>query len=189
MGAIYGLTKDGSLWNFSVIHNFDSAQYPNPPAVSAAGDIFGTLEQGGKYNSGIMYRIDNGTWYTVVLHNFCNTANCADGAFPQSRLLIDSSGNLFGTTSWGGACDAHCGVVFERTAGGYYSVLYNFCSLCGRCLPIRRSGDGCVRQSVRHDAGRGQDPELLRHGIRTGQWKPDRIRALRFLQQSELQRR
>jgi uncharacterized repeat protein (TIGR03803 family) len=46
---------------------------------------------------------------------------------------MDSAGNLFGTTFDGGSgpnCSDSfgCGVVFERTAGGGYSVIYKFCS-------------------------------------------------------------
>ena len=133
VGAVYELTVNGSLWSFTVIHSFDSAFYPNALAVNSTGDIFGTTQQGGKYNSGLIYKIEDGTWKTTVLHNFCNTANCADGAFPSSGLLIDDAGNLFGTTLEGGVtsnCGSPgCGVVFERAVGGTYNVLYKFCSL------------------------------------------------------------
>jgi uncharacterized repeat protein (TIGR03803 family) len=66
------------------------------------------------------------------LVSFCALANCADGANPQGGLIADAKGNLFGTTTWGGANNA--GTVFEiaKTAKGYASrptILGNFCAL------------------------------------------------------------
>jgi uncharacterized repeat protein (TIGR03803 family) len=87
---------------------------------------------GGKYNHGLLYRLSpsGGVWKETVLHNFCAEANCADGADPFGRPAMDNAGNLFGATLSGGAnCNVSCGVIFERSAGGGYQVVYNFCSL------------------------------------------------------------
>jgi uncharacterized repeat protein (TIGR03803 family) len=74
----------------------------------------------------------------TTLVSFCSLPNCADGSLPQVALIADANGNLFGTTSLGGAyCgeDATCGgTVFEivKTASGYASTpttLVSFCSL------------------------------------------------------------
>lgn len=64
-----------------------------------------------------------------VLHSFCAEAGCADGSQPRGDLLVDASGNLFGTAASGGAGDA--GVVYElRHVGGEwrYKTLHEFCS-------------------------------------------------------------
>jgi uncharacterized repeat protein (TIGR03803 family) len=58
-----------------------------------------------------------------VLYAFQGGGN---GAAPAGGLVSDKKGNLFGTTSAGGANNA--GTVFELSAGGAQSVLYNFCS-------------------------------------------------------------
>jgi uncharacterized repeat protein (TIGR03803 family) len=60
--------------------------------------------------------------------------SCADGLAPQSGLLMDASGNLYGTTSSGGT--AGQGVVF-LLAGRIESVLSSFCahSGCGE-IPV-----------------------------------------------------
>ena len=67
-----------------------------------------------------------------VLYQFTGGA---DGGYPTSSLLMDSSGNLYGTTGYGGSIggscgNSGCGVVFELTpsAGGGWkeSVVYAF---------------------------------------------------------------
>jgi len=64
----------------------------------------------------------------TALYNFCSQPNCSDGAGPQSSLTFDSAGNLYGTTSGGGAFGA--GTVFELSpngSGGWNeAVLYSF---------------------------------------------------------------
>src|SRR5262245_26884393 len=65
----------------------------------------------------------------TILVSFCAQTKCADGAGPQAGLIVDASGNLFGTTTLGGAHLAPmgegegAGTVFEiaKTAGGYAS--------------------------------------------------------------------
>jgi uncharacterized repeat protein (TIGR03803 family) len=68
----------------------------------------------------------------TTLVSFCALANCADGAAPAASLIADADGNLFGTTSSGGANGG--GTVFKiaKTAGGYAStptILVSFCAL------------------------------------------------------------
>lgn len=62
-----------------------------------------------------------------VLHTFTGGA---DGATPVAGLLRDSSGNLYGTTAFGGSiqprCHRGCGVVFKVTPEGAETVLHSF---------------------------------------------------------------
>jgi hypothetical protein len=64
------------------------------------------------------------------LYDFCSQASCADGAHPFGKLLLDSMGNLYGTTGGVGInSDTGHSVVFElANNGGSYSfqVLYDF---------------------------------------------------------------
>ena len=68
-----------------------------------------------------------------VLYNFCSAAPCTDGSEPWAELVADASGNLYGTTAFGGANDANeggYGTVFELspTQDGTWTetVLYSF---------------------------------------------------------------
>ncbi len=60
------------------------------------------------------------------LHSF----DLTDGAFPAAPLVQATNGDLYGTTSGGGAnCGLDgCGTVFKITAGGKLTRLYSFCS-------------------------------------------------------------
>jgi uncharacterized repeat protein (TIGR03803 family) len=135
-GVVYEITTSPHLL-YSVIHKFGSSSNPQPVLADASGTVFGTMSSGGKYSGGLLYKLvpnGNGTWKEITLHNFCAEPNCTDGDFPQGKLFIESAGNVFGTTVFGGAntiCNDNlgCGVVFEYPAGGGYNVAYNFCSL------------------------------------------------------------
>jgi uncharacterized repeat protein (TIGR03803 family) len=72
-----------------------------------------------------VFKLDSAGNYTV-LHNYCAQANCADGDFPETSLIIDTSGNLYGTTTSGGANGG--GTVFKLDSDSNYTVLYSFCS-------------------------------------------------------------
>src|SRR5712675_2264698 len=60
-------------------------------------------------------------------YSFCAQSGCTDGFHPQSGLVRDQSGNLYGTTPDGGANAK--GTVFEVRSTGTETVLYSFCSL------------------------------------------------------------
>ena len=65
-----------------------------------------------------------------TIYKFCSQTNCLDGAFPNSPLVIDGAGNLYGTSQYGGNQDN--GLVFKLTptgTGWSETVLYYFCLL------------------------------------------------------------
>jgi hypothetical protein len=77
-----------------------------------------------------------GAWTEMVLYSFQGNK---DGQFPVGDLILDTAGNLYGATYFGGGygtCDApfykHCGTIFElsppTTKGGKWTekVLYSF---------------------------------------------------------------
>jgi hypothetical protein len=41
-------------------------------------------------------------WKETVLYSFCLKGNCVDGEYPNGKLVMDTSGNLYGTTDTGG---------------------------------------------------------------------------------------
>ena len=76
-----------------------------------------------------MYEISS-TGKFIVIYSFCFVSNCADGNEPLGGLVMDSSGNLYGTTLYGGTASCGNGVVFKlsKSAKGKWkgTVLHAF---------------------------------------------------------------
>jgi uncharacterized repeat protein (TIGR03803 family) len=123
----------------TVLYNFTGGTDGVNPASSlasdGAGNFYGTTYSGGKGNRGFGYGTvfevssdGSGGWNQTVLHNFCSAPGCADGSSPYfSGVIVDSAGNIYGTTELGGAYDY--GVVFELTrkkTGWKETVLHSF---------------------------------------------------------------
>jgi uncharacterized repeat protein (TIGR03803 family) len=108
-----------AAWHVTVLHDFDQRDgaFPNGALVAdAAGHLYGTTEQGGKFGYGAVYEVSppalgSTHWSSHVLHSFGDPAQGGDGAFPTGSLAFDAKGNLYGTTGWGGAADD--GTVFR----------------------------------------------------------------------------
>jgi hypothetical protein len=65
-----------------------------------------------------------------TVHNFCQEANCTDGAAPLGGLVQDEKGNIYGTTTLGGANQQ--GTIFGLMDDSkVFKTLYSFCSLPG----------------------------------------------------------
>jgi uncharacterized repeat protein (TIGR03803 family) len=94
----------------------------------AQGNLYGTTYYDGENNLGAVYELTNknGQWAESVLYSF---EGGSDGSSSLSNLVFDASGNLYGTTSEGGA-GCGCGVIFKLapgTNGGWTeSVAYRF---------------------------------------------------------------
>lgn len=117
---------------FVTLHTFCSeancadGQFPGAGLASdARGNLYGTTEQGGVHNQGVVFEFDkHGKQYVFkVLHSFCR--DCGEGWFPHAALIVDVDGNLYGTTEAGGTHD--CGTVFELKRGKY-KTLHSFCA-------------------------------------------------------------
>jgi len=121
-GTVFELTRgsDGK-WTEQVLHDFaggnDGASPYAGPVFDEAGDLYGTTRYGGGSGNGTAFELtpgSNGQWTELVLYQFTGGA---DGSQPWSGLVLDSSGNLYGTTSAGGnptdCAYSSCGVVFE----------------------------------------------------------------------------
>ena len=92
-----------------------------------SGNLYGVTEYGGLYGNGTVFQLvpsPGGGWTENILYSFTGGS---DGANPLGGLVIDGSGNVYGT-AWGGGIYG-CGVVFQLSPsqGGWtYSVLYAF---------------------------------------------------------------
>jgi uncharacterized repeat protein (TIGR03803 family) len=135
LGAVFKINTTGME---TVLYSFTGGSdgcFPGPGVVlDAAGNLYGVAKQGGiafcNSGYGVVFKVDTAGNQTV-LHTFGR----GDGAYPDSVLLFDSSGNLYGTTLAGGSsivCGGGCGTVFELSPdNGSWTetVLYSFCSL------------------------------------------------------------
>ncbi len=112
--------------------------------MDAAGNLYGTTSSGGTYGAGTVFMLTPNaaktTWTETVLYSFCAQSACTDGGTPYAGLIMDVAGNLYGTTSSGGAyvdvatgAGAGGGTVFELTPNAAKTkwtetVLYSFCA-------------------------------------------------------------
>lgn len=109
--------------------------YPGAGLVFDRSDnLYGTTVYGGTFGCGTIFRLSSaasGRQFSVLR----NLKRATEGCFPEARLLLDAAGNLYGTTSGGGA--AGFGTVFELsqgTHGGWsLTVLYSFQTGCANC--------------------------------------------------------
>jgi len=134
-GNIFKVDPAGKLTVLYTFTGYADGCNPSPGViVDAAGNLYGVATTGGSaycgYGDGVIFELGTANNLTV-LHTFAG----ADGSQPDSVLLFDKSGNLYGTTYSGGTsdvCEAGCGAVFKLApnANGTWteSVLHSFCS-------------------------------------------------------------
>jgi uncharacterized repeat protein (TIGR03803 family) len=128
-GVVFKLAPDGTE---TVLHSFMSGKDGSVPVAGVvadkAGNLYGTTYMGGSSGCGAgcgtVYKIaPDGT--ETVLYAFCSLANCSDGGYPLTNLVLDKVGNLYGTTSIG-LYPQGMGAVFKLAADGTETVLHTF---------------------------------------------------------------
>jgi uncharacterized repeat protein (TIGR03803 family) len=140
-GVVFKLTPEGKetvLYSFCARNGCTDGGVPWAGLVfDQKGNLYGTTTRGGAFNNatcqgygcGVVFKLTPGGKYTA-LHSFCGPSNCANGAFPIAGLVLDQTGNLYGTTYFGGA-NNDSGVVFKLSPKGKEKVLYSFCAQSG----------------------------------------------------------
>ena len=124
-GIVFKLTPTSTGWSYSVLYVFkgghDGANPIGNLTFDSAGNIYGTTQNGGDPTClkgdgcGTVFELSplsGGGWKERVLHVF----NGSDGAGPIGGVILDSVGNLYGTTSSDSA-NYGFGTVFELTPG------------------------------------------------------------------------
>ena len=142
-GNVYGTTKNGGAgfgnvfelspingqWVETILYNFragsDGANPESGVVLDSAGNLYGTTYLGGPANHGTVYKLTNtgSGWTESILHTFL----ALDGSYPIGGVILDSSGNVYGTAQNGGMFGG--GTVFELTPedGGWtFNLLYSF---------------------------------------------------------------
>lgn len=126
-GTIFELiapATTGGAWTEKLLYSFtgglDGAQPAAAVAFDGAGALYGTAENAAGTANGVAFKLSppitaGGPWYESTIYSFTGTP---DGADPNSGLVVDHSGNLFGTTTGGGT--SGLGTVFKlfAPAGG-----------------------------------------------------------------------
>ncbi len=138
-GTVYRLrppaqTSPNSMsdWSATVLYSFlggsdGCTPYSGNLTFDQSGNIYGTTYGGGQYNAGTVYSLtpSNGGWTESLLYTFMGGS---DGLNPESGVIFDPAGNLYGTTSGGGLYYSY-GTVFQLTPsvnGWTKKTLYRF---------------------------------------------------------------
>ena len=129
-GVVYAVTRAGAKWSERVVHAFTGGSDGGvgslgPLLRGKSGNLYGVTELGGANGAGTVFELSTkGRGKLTPLYAF---KGAPDAAFPYGGLVADGSGNLYGTTYYGGANGV--GSVFELapSGSGYReSVLYSF---------------------------------------------------------------
>ena len=96
---------------FTTLYNFTGGtdgRYPYAGVtLDSSGNLYGTTEAGGSAYAGVIYKVSAGGQFTV-LYSFTGGAG---GDYPDGGVTLDTSGNLYGTTTYGGASGT--GLVYQ----------------------------------------------------------------------------
>jgi uncharacterized repeat protein (TIGR03803 family) len=134
-GNLYGTTNMGGASDFGTLFRIapngvetllsftgnNAGAFPYGGLTHFKGNLYGTTEytHGLSSGQGTIFKVDPKGAYTV-LYRFSGP----DGANPQSAVVIDAKGNLYGTTPLGGAYGY--GTVFQLAPNGTETVLHSF---------------------------------------------------------------
>ena len=111
---MYEVSPSGSGWTENVAYNFQGSSLGNDPLYSPvtfdnAGALYGTVNGGGYFGGacatigcGVVYKLTNsgGSWSESVLYAF---RDGTDGEFPNSGVIFDAAGNIYGGAGTGGS--------------------------------------------------------------------------------------
>jgi uncharacterized repeat protein (TIGR03803 family) len=147
-GNLYGTTLVGGASGHGTVFKLDTSHHETvlhsftnsggdgalPYAglvIDAHGNLYGTTEYGGTFTGGIVthaqpgygtvFKLDR-SGHETVLYSF--TKSGGDGMYPGAALLMDTAGNLYGTTQEGGA--SGYGTLFKLDRSGHETLLHSF---------------------------------------------------------------
>ena len=134
-GAVYSLTPSNGMWKQTVLYNFtgglDGGGLFGGVIFDNAGRLYGAAFLGGAYNDGTIFRLtpSNGGWTFETLYDF---QGLGDGQNPAAGLTFDASGNLYGTTLYGGSGSGGTAFMLSPSNGNWtLTVLYSFTGPAG----------------------------------------------------------
>ena len=119
-GTFFRMTTDAGLTNFAVLDGTNGGNPQFGLVRGGDGNFYGTSAEGGTNSLGAVFRVTPGGTVTA-LASFAFDAN---GAAPSASLTSGPDGELYGTTSVGGAIGA--GTIFKITTQGALTTLHSF---------------------------------------------------------------
>jgi uncharacterized repeat protein (TIGR03803 family) len=129
-GTVFKIDESGSE---TVLHSFyvsDGAFSGQPVIRDASGNLYGVALDG-TGGAGVVFKL-NASGKETVLYRFIGGLFNQKPKVPETGLLMDKAGNLYGTTISGGvsSCSAHgnpyCGTVFKLAKNGKLTILHSF---------------------------------------------------------------
>ena len=115
-GTVFMLSLQNGAWVETILYRFNGGDGASPQAAltfDAAGNLYGTTASGGPTHDGTVFMLSPTSpgqpWTETVLYNFTGRQ---DGEYPVAGVAFDTSGNLYGTTLFGGG-SPNAGVVFQ----------------------------------------------------------------------------
>jgi uncharacterized repeat protein (TIGR03803 family) len=131
-GDVFEASSNGSgSRNETVLYAFTGGTdgaYPqfSPVTFDNLGNLYGTTQDGGAFGYGVVFELHptGSGWTETVLHSFAGTG---DGSGPDTGVIIDAAGNLYGAAPRGGP--GNVGIVFELSPSGEdwtEQVIYTF---------------------------------------------------------------
>jgi len=129
-GVVFQLINNGGSWSEKVLYNFTGGNDGFGPGggvvFDAAGNLYGTTPDGGKFGVGVVYELSPQTGKFTVIHAFTGGNDGAVGSL--GSLLLAPDGNFYGVSELGGANGA--GTVFRLSpiVGGTwkFTSIYSF---------------------------------------------------------------
>lgn len=116
-GTVFELTRSGDSWHFNLLYSFTGDCQWGPAdslAIDSAGNLYGTTYEDGANDAGSVFKLtnSNGQWTYTDLYDF---PHCGpEGSLPNGGPVLDSDGNIYGTTTSCGASPGY-GTIWELT--------------------------------------------------------------------------
>jgi uncharacterized repeat protein (TIGR03803 family) len=123
-GVVFELSPVGSGWTYTLLYSFTGPNNGGPAGpltMDPSGNLYGTAVTSGANGYGSVFKLTRtqSGWTYSSLHDF----DRSDGAGPYGGVVLDSSGNIYGTAAYGGALGGNCtgpggvgcGVIFQIT--------------------------------------------------------------------------
>jgi uncharacterized repeat protein (TIGR03803 family) len=155
-GTVFQLlhpTGKRTAWTERVLYAFTGQDDGSEPwggvTFDKKGNLYGTTRYGGQLNAGTVFELSpvgGGEWTETVIHSFDSSK---EGYIPEARVVLDKSGNIFGTTLFSDAFE----LSPPQQKGGSWieTILYEFrevgpssllLSKWGKALYGTTEGDG-----------------------------------------------